>query len=180
MIVAVLLLLAGGVGIFALTRGGDDSAKDPVSQPVFTPSTAGDPSASGLQTPEPTPTEVTGSTVLGTPGTAITSPPTFSGETPTQQEYVSVATSFISLSMAGDCKGAKALLQKQYERSVSEDYYCTGDAKQRLRSLQLNDPSFTDFRTAGASVEFRGGGGVATVFMSFTTDQVILIDAVYI
>lgn len=82
---------------------------------------------------------------------------------------------------AGDCDGAKALLDEKYVRSVTEDYYCSGDAKQRPKDVQLENSVFTDFRTAGASVEFHAADGAsASIFMSFTEVKTVYIDAVYI
>ncbi len=186
-IVVVLLLIAGGIGVFALTQGGDD---DPVAsgEPTISASestsdvpTVSEPTGITPSVPGDTALTATAGGNTGTPDTSLTEPPAFTGEFPSDQQYIDLAASFVNASKEGDCPGATALLQKAYAKSISEDYYCAGDAMDRLQNIAFENPVFTSFQTAGASVAFQStDGGTATIFMSFSGDKHAFVDSVYI
>ncbi len=167
-IIAALLIIGGGIAVYLVTQGGDDDdiADDPT--PTDTSETTSEP------TSESPTTEATTETTTEATTDGVTNYPTFSGETPTEQEYLDLATNFVNLAKSGDCAGARTLMQKQLSNTTSDSELCEGEHADMMNKADLTDYDFKDFTTAGAYMDFINNGVTVSVGMRFASGEMFV------
>ena len=179
-IIAALLVIGGGIGVFLLTQGSDDDeASDPIeTTSISTSPTSSEPTLSvptpSLPTVEPPTTEPTSS-----PPDVSSDYPTFSGEEPNKQEYLSLATSLVELAKAEDCEGARSLLVSTLSQRTSDDQLCSGDIVDELNKADLTDYKFDNYHSAGAYIKFENNGVTVSVGMRFLNNE-LYVDNLFV
>lgn len=98
--------------------------------------------------------------------------PTFSGDLPTEQDYLTLATNLVELAQSGDCAGARTLLEKSLSKDTPDDGLCSADMVNQMERVDLTDYDFQNFSTAGAFIDFVNHGVTIIVQMSFADGHV--------
>ena len=144
-ILAVLLIIAAGLGVYALASSDDDAASNQSDE------LGGGPTA--VIPTDDLPTDDLPTDGLPTDLTDLPELPTEGG--PSEQQYVETATSFAEAIRDGDCETARTFMSDTYNESISDADLCRNE----FNGPQLADDDFSDyeletFGTIGAAVTF--------------------------
>jgi hypothetical protein len=143
--VLAALALIGGALIIVFSAESDDSGP-----PLF--NTSGIPTFAAPTTGQRGSGPVSTATVPSPDPTAL---PT--GDGPTEEDYVAVASKVVRAARRGDCPAARALTDDIFDTAVSDANLCQGFARRALREDDLRDYAITFFGNYGAAVEFDEG-----------------------
>lgn len=191
-IVAALLLVAGGIGIYLLTRSDSHSvaATSVSSTPTVTTSAATVPSTISPTTVEsrtfssfsPSPPPTFSSPVpTATASPVKVSPnfPSFTGPEPTEKEYLAAAKNFLSRAQSGDCQGARELLDSAFNADTDNSMLCSRDRSRAISRVGFDRYKITTYGTAGAFVDFHKDGDTVSVGMTLEGKS-IAVSGLYI
>ncbi|MBA2773941.1 MAG: hypothetical protein H0U36_07835 [Nocardioidaceae bacterium] len=173
-----MLLIFGGVAVYLLTKGDDNN--NTAGDPTETTSTCSTPTESTPTETELTETTDSTASATETPTQSTSSGrPTFSGELPAEDLYVGLASHLVELGTSGDCAGARQLLAKELETTLTDAELCTGETSRLFAKVDTSDFDLKNFNTAGAYVDFINNGVTVNVGMSFM-DGEIFIDNLFV
>ncbi|MGI8994972.1 MAG: hypothetical protein ACR2FP_11755 [Nocardioidaceae bacterium] len=171
------MLIGGGIAVYVLTAG-DDKSNTADETTTGTQSTATE--STSLPPTESTPTADTPTeSTADTPTESSNGRPTFSGDQPSEDIYLGLASQLVQLGKSGDSSGGRALLVKELESTLTDQELCAGETSNLFAKVDTGDFDFKNFATAGAYVDFINNGVTVNIGMSFQDDEVV-IDTLFV